>query len=98
MIGLCFVLNNGWMYFALGIYILISQVFIFYKNGDIKLIPFIFIAYALSYALALTPEYLALRTGFFTLLLFGMFTIYNFYNFKRFSVIIKILFVLFLVG
>ena len=98
MIGLCFVLNNGWMYFALGIYILISQVFIFYKNGDIKLIPFIFIAYALSYALALTPEYLALRTGFFTLLLLGMFTIYNFYNFKRFSVIIKILFALLLAG
>lgn len=70
-------LNNGWISFMTGIGIFICQIFIFYENKDFKLITLVFTGYALAYSLAITPEYSAGRTGFFTSLFFSIFTIYN---------------------
>ena len=90
-------LDNGYVYFALGLVILMFQIYIFVKNKDYKLIPIILSAYAFIYSLAITPEYTVTRTGLHTSLLLGMFAFYNFLYNGKFNRVLLILTNVFLV-
>jgi hypothetical protein len=83
--------NNGWLFFLLAIALLCLQIYILIINKDFHLIGILLGAYAVLYALAITPDYYACRTGFHTSLIIALFTIYNFVYYKDISKLFKVI-------
>ena len=80
---------SAWFWLAFGILLLFYQSYIFVKNKDLKLIGILLGGYAVTYSLAITPEYEACRTAFHLLLIIGMCIIYNFTYNNELTMLIK---------
>lgn len=91
LIGL--ITKNGYSFFLLSILILVFQSLIFIKHKDYRLIVILISAYALTFSLAITPEYTAGRTCFHTSLILALFIMYNFMYNNELSKILKIIFI-----
>ena len=89
---------SAWFWLAFGVLLLFYQGYIFVKNKDLKMIGMLLGGYAVTYSLAITPEYEACRTAFHLSLIMGMFSIYNFIYDNGMSNIVKIITVLLLIS
>ena len=75
ILGISF--NNGWIWFILGCLLLLIQSILLLKDNKYSLIALLIGGYAVSYSLAITPEYLYGRTNYYLFLIMSLFIVYN---------------------
>jgi len=78
IVGISF--NNGWFWFILGVFLLIIQSIMLFKDKKYCLIAILISGYAVSYSLAITPEYLYGRTNYYLFLILSLLTVYNIFT------------------